>query len=209
MNIADILALGQVMPVLVIDDATHALPLADALLEGGIRAIEITLRTPASLDAIREISTHRQDILVGAGTILSRESAKDAARAGAQFAVSPGSTPDILSGCKEASLPLLPGVSSVSEMLILAEQGYHQLKFFPASTAGGIGFLKSLASPLPHLTFCPTGGITEETTPNWLALSHVVCVGGSWVAPPSLIKAGLFADITALAKKTHRLENTH
>ena len=200
MTIHDILKLGPVMPVIVIDSADQAEPLADALLAGGIRTAEITLRTPAAIKAIEKMARNCPDITVGAGTVRTARDAQIAADAGSRFVVSPGTTPSILEGCQSAELPLLPGAASVSEMMALAEQGYSVQKFFPANAAGGISFIKSLSSPLPDLTFCPTGGITEITAPDWLALPNIVCVGGSWIAPQALIESGDFAKITNRAR---------
>lgn len=202
----EILRLGPVMPVIVIDDAGDALPLADALLAGGISVVEITLRTDAALEAIRRISAERPDMVVGVGTIVNAKNAADAKAAGAQFGVSPGATPAILSGCAAADLPLLPGAASVSEMLLLAEQGYPILKFFPASAAGGLALLRTLISPLPHLQFCPTGGITQDTAEDWLGAANVICVGGSWIAPQKLIADGNFAEITKRAAAAQALK---
>ena len=201
----DILQLGPVMPVIVIDNAKDAVPLADALLAGGIEAIEITLRTEAALDAMQAISQARPNMVVGAGTILNPENARDAKTAGAKFAVSPGATDKVLSGCRNVDLPLLPGAATVSEMMALSEQGYDVLKFFPASAAGGLPLLKSLISPLPHLTFCPTGGITQDTAPDWLALANIACVGGSWIAPQNLISEGKFDEIQTRAAAAQSL----
>ena len=200
MTIHDILKLGPVMPVIVIDSADQAEPLADALLAGGIRTAEITLRTSAAIKAIEKMARNCQDITVGAGTVRTARDAQIAADAGSRFVVSPGTTPSILEGCQSAELPLLPGAASVSEMMALAEQGYSVQKFFPANAAGGISFIKSLSSPLPDLTFCPTGGITETTAPDWLALPNIACVGGSWIAPQALIASGDFAEITNRAR---------
>ena len=200
MTILDILKLGPVMPVIVIDSADQAEPLADALLAGGIRTAEITLRTPAAIKAIEKMARNCPDITVGAGTVRTARDAQIAADAGSRFVVSPGTTPSILEGCQSAELPLLPGAASVSEMMTLAEQGYSVQKFFPANAAGGISFIKSLSSPLPDLTFCPTGGITEITAPDWLALPNIACVGGSWIAPQALIESGDFAKITNRAR---------
>ena len=200
MTIHDILKLGPVMPVIVIDSADQAEPLADALLAGGIRTAEITLRTPAAIKAIEKMARNCPDITVGAGTVRTARDAQIAADAGSRFVVSPGTTPSILEGCQSAELPLLPGAASVSEMMALAEQGYSVQKFFPANAAGGISFIKSLSSPLPDLTFCPTGGITETTAPDWLALPNIACVGGSWIAPQALIESGDFAKITNRAR---------
>ena len=191
----EILKLGPVMPVIVIEDAKDAVPLADALLAGGISTIEITLRTDAALEAMRRIAAERPDMVIGAGTILNEANAADAKAAGAKFGVSPGATDKVLAGCQDAELALLPGVATVSEMMKLSEQGYDILKFFPASAAGGLPLLKSVASPLPHLTFCPTGGISQQTAPDWLALANIACVGGSWIAPQQLISDGGFDEI--------------
>ena len=200
MTIHDILKLGPVMPVIVIDSADQAEPLADALLAGGILTAEITLRTPAAIKAIEKMARNCPDITVGAGTVRTARDAQIAADAGSQFVVSPGTTSSILEGVQSAGLPLLPGAASVSEMMALAEQGYSVQKFFPANAAGGISFIKSLSSPLPDLTFCPTGGITETTAPDWLALPNIACVGGSWIAPQALIESGDFAEITNRAR---------
>ena len=200
MTIDDVLGLGHVMPVIVIDDASKAVPLAETLLANDIRTIEITLRTSAALDSIAVIADQCPDMVVGAGTILSPELAQASAAAGARFVVSPGSTDAVIKGCQDADIPLLPGASTVSEMMALAEQGFDIIKFFPAMAAGGPNFIKSLASPLPHLGFCPTGGITEATAPDWLSLPNVPCLGGSWIAPATLINDGDWDRIGAYAK---------
>lgn len=200
MTIDDVLALGNVMPVIVIDDVANAVPLAETLLTNGIYTIEITLRTAAALDAIAAIASNCPDMIVGAGTILSPELAQASALAGARFVVSPGCTDIVVKGCQDADVPLLPGASTVSEMMALAEQGFDVVKFFPATAAGGPNFIKSLASPLPHLGFCPTGGITEATAPDWLSLPNVPCLGGSWIAPAKLINNGDWDAIGAHAK---------
>ena len=198
-SIQDILALGPVMPVIVIDDSTHAVPLAEALLEGGLKTIEITLRTPAALDAIRAVAAACPDITIGAGTVTRPDLATAARDAGAAFAVSPGTTEAVIDGCRKADIPLLPGAASVSEIMALQEAGFAAVKVFPANAAGGTGFIKSLISPLPGVAVCPTGGITEATAPDWLALSNVPCVGGSWVAPQAAIAAGDFDSIATRA----------
>jgi len=199
-TIPEILALGPVMPVIVIDDAACAVPLANALLAGGIRTIEITLRTPAALDAVRAVASDCPEITVGAGTVNNAELARKARDAGAVFAVSPGTTAAVIQGCASAGLPLLPGAATVSEMMELQDAGFAAMKFFPANAAGGIPFIKALASPLPGITFCPTGGISQDTAPDWLALSNIACVGGSWVASQAAIAAGDFNAITARAR---------
>ena len=199
-DIRSILALGPVMPVIVIDDAADAVPLAEALLEGGLQTIEITLRTDAALDAMAEIARHCPDMVIGAGTVLEKEHARMAKQAGAVFAVSPGATPALIEGCADVGLDLLPGAASASEAMALYEQGFDALKFFPAVPAGGASFLKSLASPLPQITFCPTGGITQQTAPDFLALDNVGCVGGSWLATRVDIANKDFKTITERAK---------
>lgn len=198
-SIPEILAMGPVMPVIVIDRAEDGVALADALLAGGLKTIEITLRTPAALGAIKAIADARPNICIGAGTVISAELATAAKEAGAHFAVSPGTTQAVIDGCAAVDLPLLPGASTVSEMMHMLEAGFTAMKFFPASAAGGTSFIKSLASPLPQITICPTGGISAATAPEWLALPNVKCVGGSWVAPQSLINAGDFTAIETLA----------
>ena len=199
-HIRSILALGPVMPVIVIDDAADAVPLAEALLEGGLQTIEITLRTDAALDAMAEIAHHCPDMVIGAGTVLEKEHARLAKQAGAVFAVSPGATPALIEGCADVGLDLLPGAASASEAMALYEHGFDALKFFPAVPAGGASFLKSLASPLPQITFCPTGGITQQTAPDFLALDNVGCVGGSWLATRVDIANKDFKTITERAK---------
>lgn len=199
-NIMSILALGPVMPVIVIDDAANAVPLAEALLEGGLSTIEVTLRTNAALAAMEAIAKSCPDMVIGAGTVLSGADAANARDAGAVFAVSPGSTPDLIAGCAEAGIDLLPGATTASEAMALLEQGFNAQKFFPAVPAGGAPFLKGLSSPLPQITFCPTGGISQATAPDFLALDNVNCVGGSWLASRADIAAKEFAAITERAK---------
>ena len=207
MSILKILSLGPVMPVIVIEQANHAIPLGEALLTGGIKTIEITLRTSAALNAIEQLAKHLPEIYVGAGTILQKENAIHAKNSGAKFCVSPGTTSSIIDACKESDIPLLPGASTVSEMLTLSEAGFSEIKFFPASAAGGIPFIKSLVSPLPNLKFCPTGGISYETASEWLSLVNVSCVGGSWIAPAKDINDQNFSEITARAKQATKLVN--
>ena len=207
MSISKILSFGPVMPVIVIEQANHAIPLGEALLTGGIKTIEITLRTSAALNAIEQLAKHLPEIYVGAGTILQKENAIQAKNSGAKFCVSPGTTSSIIDACKEIDIPLLPGASTVSEMLTLSEVGFSEIKFFPASAAGGIHFIKSLASPLPKLKFCPTGGISLDTASEWLSLENVSCVGGSWIAPVRDINKQNFTEITARAKQTTKLVN--
>ena len=207
MSISKILSFGPVMPVIVIEQANNAIPLGEALLTGGIKTIEITLRTSAALNAIEQLAKHLPEIYVGAGTILTKENARQAKNSGAKFCVSPGTTSSIIDACNECNISLLPGASTVSEMLTLSEAGFSEIKFFPASAAGGIKFIKSLASPLPKLKFCPTGGISLDTASEWLSLANVSCVGGSWIAPAKDINKQNFTEITARAKQATKLVN--
>ncbi|MEV4054348.1 bifunctional 4-hydroxy-2-oxoglutarate aldolase/2-dehydro-3-deoxy-phosphogluconate aldolase [Amycolatopsis sp. NPDC049688] len=177
----DLLELSPVMPVVVIDDADDAVPTARALLAGGIGVIELTLRTPAALAAIERVAAEVPDIVIGAGTVVSPDQAKQAADAGAKFLVTPGCTDAVVDACFESGLPFLPGASTVSEAMRLAERGLTALKFFPAEASGGVAYLKSIAGPLPSLRFCPTGGITVASAPSYLALPNVGCIGGSWL----------------------------
>lgn len=194
-----------VVPVVVIDDLAHAVPAARALAAGGLPVVELTLRTPVALEAIKAIAAEVPEVLIGAGTVLTPAQADAAVAAGAQFLVSPGSTPTLLRGLQATGVPFLPGVATVSEALSAYELGLTELKFFPAEAAGGAPFLKSLAGPLPQLRFCPTGGITAATAPTYLALPNVGCIGGSWLTPKALLEAGDFAAITALAQQAARL----
>jgi 2-dehydro-3-deoxyphosphogluconate aldolase/(4S)-4-hydroxy-2-oxoglutarate aldolase len=201
----DLLELSPVMPVVVIDDADDAVPTARALLAGGIGVIELTLRTPAALAAIERVAAEVPDIVIGAGTVTSPGQAKQAADAGAKFLVTPGCTDAVLDACFETGLPFLPGASTVSEAMRLAERGLTALKFFPAEASGGVAYLKSIAGPLPGLKFCPTGGITVASAPSYLALPTVGCIGGSWLTPKSALTAGDFAAIEALAAEAAKL----
>ncbi|MFI9817229.1 bifunctional 4-hydroxy-2-oxoglutarate aldolase/2-dehydro-3-deoxy-phosphogluconate aldolase [Saccharothrix variisporea] len=196
----DLLELSPVIPVVVLDDAAHAVPLAQALLRGGIRVIELTLRTPAALSAIERIAAEVPDIVLGAGTVTAPEHAEQALKAGASFLVTPGSTDRVLDAVEDTGLPFLPGAATVSEAMKLAERGLTALKFFPAEAAGGADYLKSIGGPLPGLRFCPTGGITPETAPKYLALPNVGCVGGSWLTPKDALAAGDWTRIESLAK---------
>lgn len=196
----DLLELSPVIPVVVLDDAAHAVPLAQALLRGGIRVIELTLRTPAALPAIEAIAAEVPDIVLGAGTVTAPEHAEQALKAGASFLVTPGSTDRVLDAVEDTGLPFLPGAATVSEAMKLAERGLTALKFFPAEAAGGADYLKSIGGPLPGLRFCPTGGITPETAPKYLALPNVGCVGGSWLTPKDALATGDWNRIESLAK---------
>ncbi len=201
MDLRRILSAQAVLPVVVIDDDARALPLARALLAGGITAIEITLRTPAALDCIGAVARALPEIAVGAGTVLEPGDLDAARAAGARFAVSPGTTPELLRAAAASDLPFLPGVATASEAMAAAAFGYETLKFFPAVPSGGVAALRALAGPLPRLAFAPTGGITAANAPEFLALPNVVCVGGTWLAPPELIAAGDWDGITALARQ--------
>ena len=197
--IEQIVELAPVIPVLVLDDVESALMVGEALLEGGLPVLEITLRTPAALECIRVLS-RLKGAVIGAGTVLSPDQLKAALDAGASFAVSPGVTPRLIEAALRGRAPYLPGVATASEAMALAELGLSRFKFFPAEALGGTKHLASLASPLPKLRFCPTGGITQENAKAWLALPNVCCVGGSWVAPTDAIRARDAKRITALAK---------
>jgi len=194
-----ILQLQPVVPVLVIDNAASAVPLARALVKGGLKAIEITLRTDAALEAIRAVADEVEGAEVGAGTILNAKHYEAAVKAGSKFIVSPGTTQEILDAARRMPVPLLPGAATPSEVMALREEGYAVMKFFPAEQAGGAAYLKSLSSPLAGIQFCPTGGITPALALDYLALPNVVCVGGSWVAPKALVEAGDWDAITVLA----------
>lgn len=200
MDIRSILRASPVMPVIVIDNPADAVPLARALVAGGIRVLEVTLRTPAALGAIRAIADAVPDAVVGAGTVVSADDLQRATEAGARFAVSPGATPALLRAGREAAIPLLPGVMTPSELIQGIEQGYDSFKLFPAAQAGGVGMLKALGGPFPQVLFCPTGGIDAASAPSFLALPNVACIGGSWLCPAERVRAGDWAAITALAQ---------
>ena len=195
----EICALAPVVPVLVVKDAAHARPLAEALVAGGLPALEVTLRTEAALAAIREMAEVPGGV-VGAGTLLTPEDVKAAKAAGAAFGVSPGATDRLLAACEEEGLPLLPGAATATEAMRLLERGYDMMKFFPAEASGGAPALKSLAGPLPQISFCPTGGVSPGNATDYLSLPNVVCVGGSWVAPDGLVAEGAFDKIETRAK---------
>ena len=201
------LKLQPVVPVLIVDDAKSAVPLARALVAGGLKAIEITLRTPAALEAIRAVADEVEGAVAGAGTILDAKQYEEAVKAGSQFIVSPGTTRDLLKAAADSDIPLLPGAATASEVMSLRAEGYTVLKFFPAEQAGGAAYLKSLSSPLAGVSFCPTGGISLKNAMDYLSLPNVVCVGGSWVAPKDLVAAGDWAGITKLAAEAFRLRS--
>ncbi|MEU0512314.1 bifunctional 4-hydroxy-2-oxoglutarate aldolase/2-dehydro-3-deoxy-phosphogluconate aldolase [Amycolatopsis sp. NPDC006125] len=201
----DVLELSPVLPVVVVDDAADAVPLAKALVAGGIRAIELTLRTPAGLAAIERVAAEVPEIVVGAGTVVTPEQARQAADAGSAFLVTPGCTDRLLEAVSGTGLPFLPGVSTVSEAMRVTEHGITALKFFPAEASGGVAYLKALGGPLPQLRFCPTGGVTVQNAPSYFALSTVGCVGGTWLTPKDAVRAGDFGRIEQLAREAAAL----
>lgn len=194
-----------VVPVVVVDDVATAVPLAHALVEGGLPAIELTLRTPVALDAIRAIAAEVPGILLGAGTITTPAQAQEAAAAGAGFLVSPGTTPALLDAMAATGLPFLPGTSTVSEVLAVLESGRTEMKFFPAEAAGGAPYLKAIGGPLPQARFCPTGGITAATARDYLALPNVGCVGGTWITPADAVAGKDWDRIARLAAEAAAL----
>ncbi|MCX5382762.1 bifunctional 4-hydroxy-2-oxoglutarate aldolase/2-dehydro-3-deoxy-phosphogluconate aldolase [Streptomyces sp. NBC_00083] len=205
---ASVLDLAPVVPVVVIDDAADAVPLARALVAGGLPAIEVTLRTAAAPAAIRAIAAEVPDAVVGAGTVTSPGTVAEAVGAGARFLVSPGWTPALLHAMQESGLPFLPGVSTTSEVVALLEQGVREMKFFPAEAAGGTAYLKSLAGPLPQARFCPTGGISLASAPAYLALPNVGCVGGTWMLPPDALAARDWPRVETLAREAAALRRS-
>jgi len=205
MKLIELLCLGPVIPVFVIQDVERAVPLARALVAGGVRVLEVTLRTPAGLPAIRAIAREVPEAIVGVGTLTDADEFAAARDAGAQFAVSPGLTPALVDAARASGLPWLPGVMTPSDVIAARAAGLRQLKLFPAEQAGGLGMLKALHGPFPDVLFCPTGGVTPNTAPQFLALPNVPCVGGSWLTPPAAVAAGDWNAITALAKQASSL----
>lgn len=199
MNLRDLMGLSPVIPVLTVTRLEHAAPLAQALVRGGIRVLEVTLRTACALDAIIEMRERVPSAVVGAGTLTRAEDFAAVQRAGAQFAVTPGLTPDLLFGAGETRLPLLPGVMTPTELIAARAAGFRACKLFPAQQAGGVGMLKALAGPFPDVVFCPTGGITRANAAEYLAQPNVLCVGGSWLAPRELVEACNWGAIEELA----------
>ena len=191
--------MAPVIPVLVIDTLAQARPLAEALVAGGLPVLEVTLRTECALEAIAAMAKV-EGAVVGAGTVLSPAQMADAAGAGARFAVAPGATPALIDAARINALPLLPGAQTCSEIMVLLEQGYDVQKFFPAEAIGGAAALKSIAGPLPQVTFCPTGGISATRAPDYLSLPNVACVGGSWIAPKAALAANDWETVTKLAR---------
>lgn len=196
-----ILTAAPVVPVLTIADVAVAVPLARALVAGGLTALEVTLRTPAAVDCIRAIAGEIEGANVGAGTVLNAAQYDAAAKAGATFIVSPGATDALLSAAEGTEVPFLPGAATASEAMALAERGYRFLKFFPAEQAGGVAYLKALGAPIPSVRFCPTGGVSPTNASDYLALANVVCVGGTWVAPADALAVGDWERVTALSRE--------
>lgn len=199
MTLLDIMRTSPVIPVIAIDNPDHAVPLAKALVAGGIRVLEVTLRTEHGLPAIRAMAEQVPGAIVGVGTLTQPEEFRAAREAGAVFGVSPGLTPSLIDAAKSSGLPLLPGVMTPSEVMAAREAGFRQLKLFPAVPAGGVGMLNAIAGPLPDVTFCPTGGISQETATKFLECKNVACVGGSWLTPKEALKNGDWGMITELA----------
>ncbi len=196
----DVLNAGPVVPVIVVKKIEQAVPLAQALLKGGIRVLEVTLRSAAAVDAIRLLSREVPEAIVGAGTVASREDLEAVTAAGAVFAISPGLTPSLLEAANRGPIALIPGISTASELMLGMEMGYTAFKFFPAEAAGGVPMLKSIGGPFPQITFCPTGGVSSNNYNDYLALANVACVGGSWIVPPGEIEKSNWDAITRLAE---------
>ncbi|HZY56076.1 MAG TPA: bifunctional 4-hydroxy-2-oxoglutarate aldolase/2-dehydro-3-deoxy-phosphogluconate aldolase [Reyranella sp.] len=207
-DIAAIAARAPVIPVLTIERLADAVPLARALVKGGLPVLEITFRTGVAVEALAAIARAVPEAIVGAGTVLDERQLRQAINAGAQFGVSPGCTAALAQAVRASGLPFLPGVQTVSEALAAREQGFSLLKFFPADTAGGTGWLKAVAAPLAGLRFCPTGGIGLSTAPAYLALANVACVGGSWVAPRDAVAAGDWSRVEQLASQAAALKRS-
>lgn len=200
----EICGLAPIVPVLVVDDVAHARPLAEALVAGGLPALEVTLRTPAALDVIAAMAQVEGGV-VGAGTLVTPDDVYAAKAAGAQFGVSPGATDALIAACEAEGLPLLPGAATASEAMALLERGYDMLKFFPAEASGGAPALKAIGAPLPQISFCPTGGVSMANANSYLSLTNVVCAGGSWVAPKDKVLSGDWAGIETLAREAAAL----
>lgn len=201
----DLVSHGPVIPVIVIHRLEHAVPMARALVAGGVKVLEVTLRTPVALQAMQAIAAEVPEAIVGAGTLRTPADVEAAKRVGCRFGVSPGFTRALSRACRDMDLPLLPGVATAGEVMSACDEGLHFLKFFPAAAAGGIPMLKALAGPFPDVGFCPTGGITPESAPEFLALPNVKVCGGSWLTPPQLMEAGDWQGITDLARAASAL----
>lgn len=207
LTIDKIVKVAPVIPVMVIDKLEDAVPLARALYNGGLKVLEITLRTPVALEAISAmVKALPDDAVIGSGTVVTPADLQASVDAGAKFMVSPGTTPELIEAAKQCDVPLLPGIATPSEAMNLYTQGFTHLKFFPAEAAGGVNMVKSIGGPLPQITFCPTGGINLEKAPSYLALANVACVGGTWMAPKHLINEKKWDEIEALARQAATLE---
>ncbi|MES4612960.1 MAG: bifunctional 4-hydroxy-2-oxoglutarate aldolase/2-dehydro-3-deoxy-phosphogluconate aldolase [Ewingella sp.] len=196
-----ILTSGPVVPVIVINKLEHAVPLAKALVAGGVRVLEVTLRTACAVDAIKAIAKEVPDAIIGAGTVLNPEQLAEVTAAGAQFAISPGLTEPLLKAANAGPIPLIPGISTVSELMLGLDAGLREFKFFPAEANGGVKALQAIAGPFPQVRFCPTGGITPNNYRDYLALKSVLCIGGSWLVPADALESGDYARITQLAQE--------
>ena len=197
----ELFAMGPIVPVLVIKDVEDALPIAKALLDAGVKVLEVTLRTPAALEVIREIATNLPEAVVGAGTVTNGEMLQKSIEAGAKFAISPGLTKDLLQAGNEGDCALIPGISSISELMDAIDYGYDHVKFFPAEASGGVKAIKSIGGPFPDIKFCPTGGINLNNVNDYLALSNVSCCGGSWLVPDDVVENKDWSKITELANQ--------
>ncbi|MHB2263901.1 2-dehydro-3-deoxy-phosphogluconate aldolase [Aliihoeflea sp. PC F10.4] len=200
-RLTSLIGTQPVIPVIRIDDLATAVPMARALVAGGLPAIEITLRTPHALDAIRQVAAEVAGAIVGAGTILDAAQFEAAEKAGAQFIVSPGTTQELIDAARSSAVPFLPGATTASEIMAMREEGYGFLKFFPAEQSGGAPFLKAISAPIPDVSFCPTGGISPANVRSYLSLPNIVCVGGSWVVPGAAVKAGDWAEVERLSRE--------
>lgn len=205
LTIIDILKQTRIIPVIVIDKIEHAIPLADTLVNCDLNVLEITLRTACALEAIQQIANAVPRAIVGAGTLITPQQFSQAKAAHAQFAVSPGLSKTLISAAKKENLPYLPGIATASEALLAYELGIEQLKFFPAESMGGIKTLSAISEVLPSLQFCPTGGVNSNNLPHYLALANVPCIGGTWIAPRSLIQKGNFTEIALRAKEAQKI----
>lgn len=205
MKTIEVMQFGPVIPVIVVEQLEDAVPLARALVAGGVRVLELTLRTPVALAAVERIANEVEGAIIGVGTITRPQDLQASIKAGAAFGVSPGLTPELIAACRDVPLPLLPGVMTPSDVIAARAAGFNELKLFPAQQAGGIGMLKALGGPFPEVRFCPTGGISVTTAPDFLALPNVVCVGGSWLTPADAIAAKDWARITELARTASRI----
>ncbi len=204
-TIKEIMSISPIVPVMVINNVDHAVPLARALVKGGLKVLEITLRTPAALESIRRIKAEVPDAVVGAGTIINVETLNKAIDAGAEFIVSPGTTDTMIDAALATGVPLLPGIANPSEAMRLLEKGITEMKFFPAEAAGGVPMLKSIGAPIPQISFCPTGGISQKNVKDYFKLANVACVGGSWMCAANLVDSENWDEITRLSAEAIEL----